>query len=260
MTSFFRLRPDATTYNYTDSHVGRGVDYDDNFAKLPMRALMWDLEQRALREWTLSVRGRSVLDLACGTGRITQVLARTLPDAKVVGVDVAESMLRVARHRVPDAEFVQGDVRGLHGLFPNSPFDLVTAFRFFPNAEAELCQRAASAIDTVLRPGGHVILNNHRNFWSPSYLARRARPGSAAPGALNSEVLETFTGARGYRVVARRSFGITLHDERRAYGLSNRRAERIEAFNERTLSTHHSLGTNTLWVLEKPGATAEPSR
>ena len=48
-----------------------------------------------------------VLDVACGTGFLTQHLG-----SEVTGLDQSEAMLEVARRRVPWAEFVRGDAFG----------------------------------------------------------------------------------------------------------------------------------------------------
>src|ERR671911_3245954 len=49
-----------------------------------------------------------VLDVACGTGFLTQHLG-----SEVTGLDQSEAMLEIARRRVPWAEFVRGDaIRG----------------------------------------------------------------------------------------------------------------------------------------------------
>ncbi|MFB2968731.1 trans-aconitate 2-methyltransferase [Aerosakkonema sp. BLCC-F183] len=44
-----------------------------------------------------------VVDLGCGSGLLTQELAKA--DYRVLGVDISESMIAIARQRVPDAEF-----------------------------------------------------------------------------------------------------------------------------------------------------------
>lgn len=58
------------------------------------------------------VRPRSVLDVACGTGRHLEVLTRTIGDA--VGVDLSADMLEIAASRLADrVRLVQGDLRTL---------------------------------------------------------------------------------------------------------------------------------------------------
>lgn len=53
--------------------------------------------------------GDEVLDLCCGTGRLTEVLVRR--GYRVTGIDSSAQMLDRARMRVPDATFYQADIR-----------------------------------------------------------------------------------------------------------------------------------------------------
>ncbi len=69
--------------------------------------------------------GAGVLDLGCGTGVPTAKLL-TESDHRVVGVDISEGMLRLAREQVPAAEFVHADFKELADEFGR--FGAVTAF------------------------------------------------------------------------------------------------------------------------------------
>ncbi|KTT14619.1 trans-aconitate 2-methyltransferase [Pseudacidovorax intermedius] len=53
---------------------------------------------------------RRVVDLGCGPGNSTELLARRFPEAQVLGVDNAEPMLADARKRLPEARFELGDI------------------------------------------------------------------------------------------------------------------------------------------------------
>lgn len=249
MLGILRREPDQVTADYTSSHAGRGADYDDNFRQLPFRRLLWDLERIALSDLLGSTGARQVVDLACGTGRITEVISNQLPGADVIGVDVAETMLSRARERVPAARFECADVRRLAELVPDGTADLVTAFRFFANADQPLRAAATEAVAAAVRPGGYVLLNNHRNFWSPSYLVRRMR-SRAAPGARNDQLLAPFR-EQGFEVVERRSLGVVLHTDRRAYLLPLKVAGWLERVNLRLFSRLHAGGTDTLWLLKR---------
>ena len=61
-----------------------------------------------------------VVDLGCGPGNITVLLARLLPEATVIGIDGAERMLELARQRAADQnlaiEFLHQDLRQIKGL------------------------------------------------------------------------------------------------------------------------------------------------
>jgi SAM-dependent methyltransferase len=99
--------------------------------------------------------GKSVLDVACGTG----VAARGAQEqvgatGRVTGVDLNEAMLTVARRVSPDIEWRQGDVAALP--FPDDAFDVVMcqmAMMFFPEPVASLAEMAR-----VARPGGTVAV------------------------------------------------------------------------------------------------------
>jgi len=52
------------------------------------------------------IRDGLVLDLGCGSGILTQAL--TNAGYRVLGVDISESMLSIARRRAPDADFILG--------------------------------------------------------------------------------------------------------------------------------------------------------
>ena len=68
--------------------------------------------------------GAQVLDLGCGAGvPSTQLLAERF---RVVGVDISQAQLRLARENVPQASFIQADLFELD--FPDAAFAGITAF------------------------------------------------------------------------------------------------------------------------------------
>ena len=52
----------------------------------------------------------TILDLGCGNGAATKLIAERYPDADVVGVDIAEPALETARERAPEATYERADV------------------------------------------------------------------------------------------------------------------------------------------------------
>ena len=94
------------------------------------------------------------LDVACGTGFIT----RHLP-GELVGLDQSERMLEIARERIPDATFVQGDALSLP--FDDGSFDRLFTSYFYCHLEepdrgrflAEARRVAAELIVMGSRPG-----------------------------------------------------------------------------------------------------------
>ncbi|RSM65455.1 SAM-dependent methyltransferase [Actinoplanes sp. ATCC 53533] len=96
-----------------------------------------------------------ILDLGCGTGVPT---ARILTGSghRVVGVDISEGMLKLAREQVPAAEFVRADFRELNGDL--GTFGAVTAFfSLLMLSRAEIKQTLTKIADH-LEPGGWFAL------------------------------------------------------------------------------------------------------
>lgn len=102
------------------------------------------------------------LDFACGSGRVLATIAPRAADP--VGVDVSDKMLAVARQRAPAATLEQRDIT--REPYAGEQFDLVTAFRFFLNAEPELRRDALRALHARLKHDGVLIVNLHGNPWS----------------------------------------------------------------------------------------------
>jgi ubiquinone/menaquinone biosynthesis C-methylase UbiE len=116
-----------------------------------------DPRQREMRQTFLAdvafPAGAEVLEVGCGTGVLTRVLAALPAVDRVVGVDIAESLLDKARELaagIPNVEFVQADARSL--AFADERFDVVvfdSTFSHVPEPE-----QAVGEAFRVLRPDG----------------------------------------------------------------------------------------------------------
>jgi ubiquinone/menaquinone biosynthesis methyltransferase len=92
------------------------------------------------------------VDLACGTGDITLLVASRYPKGSVIGLDVTLAMLDLARRRssCPNVRFIAGDM-GCLPLPPDS-VDVVTGGYALRNAPD--LGIALDEIRRVLKPGG----------------------------------------------------------------------------------------------------------
>ena len=106
--------------------------------------------------------GDRALDVACGTGRLTEALARAVrPRGEAVGVDVARGMLRRASVRAARADGMDGipayqEADALALPFDDGSFDAATigfGLRNLPDYAAGLREMAR-----VVRPGGRVVI------------------------------------------------------------------------------------------------------
>ncbi len=120
----------------------------------------------------------TALDAACGTGRHTEFLAAR--GHRVIGVDSSPDMLQRARHRVPRAEFRQGD---LHRLpVPDGHVDIVVcalALSHVANLEPVF-----SEFVRVLRPGGHLVVTDVHQERVALGSVPRVRLAGGEPGLL----------------------------------------------------------------------------
>lgn len=99
---------------------------------------------------------RRIVDLACGTGDLTEALARRYPSAEITGVDLSPEMLARARRRLKAAavRFVEADMGELP--LSDGSVNLVTggyAVRNAPDLEALLRE-----VKRVLAPGGLFVI------------------------------------------------------------------------------------------------------
>lgn len=171
----------AVPRSYRQSHLGadKARSYDEDLWDLrAAKGLDWLVEQQLLAD-VLRVAvppgARSAADFACGTGRILEFLGRHF--SSPVGIDISPDMLALARARCPRAVLILGDVTTTSDLAPG-PFDLITAFRFFLNAEPSLRSQVLAWMGRSLRPGGAVVANFHLNPQSLRgiYLRLRTAP------------------------------------------------------------------------------------
>ncbi len=151
------------------AHIARRYEWFDHVASLGSD-LLW--RPRAI--WQLDrFRGagpvRRILDLGCGTGELTRLLARHFPSATVLGVDFTPEMLSVARRRtgaeLPTTAWGRGTAMRLP--FADATFDLVTnAFLARNLADLELALRE---MRRVLRPGGTLLVLEITEPVSPAF-------------------------------------------------------------------------------------------
>ncbi|KAF3886318.1 MULTISPECIES: class I SAM-dependent methyltransferase [Nostocales] len=103
-----------------------------------------------------------ILDAGCGTGYKSLVLAQANPEAKIVGIDISEESIKLARHRLAyhgydNAEFYVLPVEDLPKL--NYKFDYINCdelLYLFPNPAIAL-----QAMKEVLQPNGIIRSNLH---------------------------------------------------------------------------------------------------
>jgi ubiquinone/menaquinone biosynthesis C-methylase UbiE len=132
--------------------------------------------------------GSTVLELACGTGRMTEVA--TAAGFRIVGLDISQAMLRGAVQRIGGEPYLMGFVRGQSESMPlrDGSVDAVMSYRFLPHLPEPTRRTVFREIHRVTRRFAVLQYSTTRSllFW-----LRRAR--------------ETITGKRKRRGMTHRA-------------------------------------------------------
>src|SRR5581483_8818510 len=114
-------------------------------------------------------RGARVLELGCGIGIFTELLARST-EAVIVGVDISHDLLRRARARCPEGRFERGAIESLPHRA--GTFDAVLGSSILHHLEVET---ALKEVFRVLRPGGRFVVAEP-NMMNPQILIQKNVP------------------------------------------------------------------------------------
>lgn len=112
----------------------------------------FDLDEPVVKEIVEALPAGVAVDAACGTGRWAEFLAGR--GHRVIGVDSSPEMLARARTRVPQAEFVLGDLHRLPA--GDAEADLVVCALALTHVPA--LGPVMTEFARVLRPGGHLVI------------------------------------------------------------------------------------------------------
>ena len=163
--------------------------------------------------------GQRIVDLACGTGSVTQLILERLRDARdsmVIGIDHSATALKLAMENLKDArnaavQFCQSQVEQLSDTIKES-VDMV----FFCNAIHYVQDKDAllADISKSLKPGGKLAFNT--SFFEGAHLQ------------------ETLLFYRKWMLKAARNL-------RREYGLAPSRADKVQARRQLTPEEYRDL-------------------
>ncbi|WP_419735846.1 trans-aconitate 2-methyltransferase [Pseudomonas sp. COR18] len=126
---------------------------------------------RPVRDLVAAIPTRNVqvaVDLGCGPGNSTEVLAERFPEARVTGLDSSDDMLVSARARLPGLSFELADIATWN---PGQMFDVILA-----NASLQWLPDHASLyphLVSKLAGGGSLAVQTPDNMQEPSHRLAR---------------------------------------------------------------------------------------
>jgi len=115
-----------------------------------------------------SIDARVVIDVGCGPGNSTEVLAARYPQARISGTDSSADMIAAARQRLPKVRFEVQDLRDWQDA---GPFDVILAnavLQWVPRHETLL-----PALVGKLAPGGALAVQMPDNLDEPAHRLMR---------------------------------------------------------------------------------------
>ncbi|MNK00897.1 Ubiquinone/menaquinone biosynthesis C-methyltransferase UbiE [compost metagenome] len=133
------------TYDFLNHFLSLGID------------ILW--RKKAIKELK-AIKPRVMLDVATGTGDFAFEAINILKPEKIIGVDISEGMLDVARKKIAERNLqhifsVQmGDSEGLH--FPDNHFDAITVA--FGVRNYQNLKKGLADMYRVLKPEGKIVI------------------------------------------------------------------------------------------------------
>ncbi|WP_455391806.1 class I SAM-dependent methyltransferase [[Eubacterium] cellulosolvens] len=144
----------------------------------------------------------TILDAGCGAGEVCIELAHGFPEAKIVGIDLGEPLLKMARDGAKEegvekqVTFKKGDVTKIP--FPDDSFNVVVSINVFHILDDPI--QMLNEIERVLAPEGQLLILCIRRSWI-GHILPIFKTAYTAPEVLEivkrsklrkSEVSETF--------------------------------------------------------------------
>jgi SAM-dependent methyltransferase len=105
----------------------------------------------------------SFLEVGCGSGIVLAALREASPDLRLVGLELYDEALAIARRRLPDVELVAQDARAMPY---DGEFDVAGAFDVLEHIDED--EDVLAAMVRAVRSGGGVLLlvPQHPRLWS----------------------------------------------------------------------------------------------
>jgi len=113
---------------------------------------------------------KSILDLACGTGILTRKIAEKFPNSEIIGVDITESYLELAKKNSSLYENISYVFQDAEKLHLDSKFDCITSSYIPKYCDAKILVKRCVE---HLNQGGKIIFHDftypknfvHRKLW-----------------------------------------------------------------------------------------------
>lgn len=161
------LAPGSYHTEYADGDVTAGAIYDNGLAVFSFGMMGLNLDDigmsmaNYIRHRFPEFKPQRILDMGCTVGHNTSALAKTWPNAEVIGIDVSAPLLRYADARSQSQQIDNVSYQQMNATelsFEDESFDMVFSSMFLHELSAKQINQALSEAHRVLRHRG-LLLN-----------------------------------------------------------------------------------------------------
>lgn len=157
-----RINENATEAQVRKQYNQVATVYDQRWSRYVSSTLEF------LRSWSRLSPTDKVLDVACGTGEFERLILSENPSQQIVGVDISEKMIELARQKLQSYANVDFQLASVATLpFDDASFDTVisaNSFHYFDDPNVAL-----NEMKRVLKPNGNLIILD----WCKDFLVCR---------------------------------------------------------------------------------------
>ncbi len=107
-----------------------------------------------------------LLEIACGPGNVTRYLLNKRPDFNILGIDLSEAMIELARVNIPSAEFLLMDCRQIATI--DREYDGILCGFGLPYLSKEEAVKLIGDAAKLLREGGILYFSTMEGEYSKS--------------------------------------------------------------------------------------------
>jgi len=146
--------------------AGNGATYDRIASFTSLGLDRW-WKERILKK--IPQGSKQIIDQACGTGILTFKIAQRFPDCHVIGVELHDDYLNIARQKAKDlqvrnVEFILGRAEDV--VLEEGAFDCITSAYLAKYVEID---RLVANVRGMLRTGGVLIMHELTRPTNPAY-------------------------------------------------------------------------------------------
>jgi 2-polyprenyl-3-methyl-5-hydroxy-6-metoxy-1,4-benzoquinol methylase len=135
----------------------------------------WDLYLQHIGRYLFAkslVSGKTVLDVACGSGYGSQILSQTAK--RVIGVDICGETVKYCRSRYKSENLAFLQMDCCHLAFPSSSFDTVVSFETLEHLENH--DRFIIELKRILKDDGLLIISTPNKEYFSLYTKGKKNP------------------------------------------------------------------------------------